>query len=136
MPVPGNPVNLSSTVAHVPYKIDKHALPEGAKKIKCAIDDNAPTITREARYNDLDMNKHVNSIRYLDWALDCLPTDVLLNHHVKEFSVNYQHEVPAKEKVLVAFQKTNNEPLTYQFSGKMQSNGKTAFVMELIFNEA
>ena len=136
MPVPGNPVNLSSTVAHVPYKIDKHALPEGAKKIKCAIDDNAPTITRETRYNDLDMNKHVNSIRYLDWALDCLPTDVLLNHHVKEFSVNYQHEVPAKEKVLVAFQKTNNEPLTYQFSGKMQSNGKTAFVMELIFNEA
>jgi len=35
------------------------------------------TRTFTVRYHDLDLNRHVNNVRYLEWVLETLPADVL-----------------------------------------------------------
>ena len=33
-------------------------------------------ITREVLYSDVDLNKHMNNARYLEWVMDLLPEDI------------------------------------------------------------
>lgn len=36
-------------------------------------------ITREVLYSDVDLNKHMNNARYLEWVMDLLPEDIKEN---------------------------------------------------------
>ncbi len=45
------------------------------------------------RYNDIDTNKHVNNIKYVDWALEVVPEDLLLNYSLTRLKVNYRKEI-------------------------------------------
>jgi acyl-ACP thioesterase len=50
-------------------------------------------------YGDLDMNGHVNNVRYIEWVLNSLSLDFHETHRLQEFEVNflaealYGHEV-------------------------------------------
>ena len=46
----------------------------------------------KVRLSDLDMNRHVNSEIYLDWALEAVPEDILKNHVLYDFEINYRAE--------------------------------------------
>ncbi len=45
-----------------------------------------------ARYYDLDLNRHVNSIRYLEWALGTLPDSMLMAYRCTGFALQFQAE--------------------------------------------
>lgn len=45
-----------------------------------------------AHYHDLDLNGHVNSARYLEWALDTLPPDFLNSHQCTGVALQFQAE--------------------------------------------
>jgi len=45
-----------------------------------------------ARYHDLDLNRHVNSVRYLDWALGTLPDDLLDAHQCTGVALQFRSE--------------------------------------------
>lgn len=49
----------------------------------------APCATHTARYSDLDINGHVNSIRYIQMMLDLLPPDLLAERGVRRLEVAY-----------------------------------------------
>ena len=44
-------------------------------------------------YTDLDMNGHVNNTRYVDWCCNALGYDVLQEHELSSFSVNFNQEI-------------------------------------------
>jgi len=46
----------------------------------------------QVRYSDLDVNGHVNSVRYLDWLLDSFDLDFATYHVLREFEINYLSE--------------------------------------------
>lgn len=48
--------------------------------------------TWTARYHDLDLNRHVNSVRYLDWALGTLPDALLNAHQCAGFALQFRSE--------------------------------------------
>jgi medium-chain acyl-[acyl-carrier-protein] hydrolase len=50
------------------------------------------TQTFEARYSDLDLNRHVNSARLLEWALAPLPADHLDTHTCTEMRLQFRAE--------------------------------------------
>ncbi len=49
-----------------------------------------PQVT--VRYYDLDVNDHVNNIRYIDWVIDTYDHDFLQNHSLREMEINFLSE--------------------------------------------
>lgn len=54
------------------------------------------------RYNDIDTNKHVNNIKYVDWALEAVPEEILLNYSLARLKVNYRKEIGYGSKITSA----------------------------------
>jgi acyl-ACP thioesterase len=57
------------------------------------------------RYDDIDVNQHVNNAVYTTWATESLGYDFLNSHKLKGFKINFKKEIPAgTPKVSVAVQ--------------------------------
>ena len=61
------------------------------------------TQTRRVSYSDLDRNFHMNNTRYLEWAMDLLPSDFHRAHAMKEFVVCYLSEAREGEVLELHF---------------------------------
>ena len=46
----------------------------------------------KVRYGDIDSNMHVNNVRYVEWAIESLPLEIVLNYELKELSVIFEKE--------------------------------------------
>ena len=44
------------------------------------------------RYHDLDLNRHVNNVRYLEWALETLPAEVLDEYECLALALQFEAE--------------------------------------------
>lgn len=47
----------------------------------------------KVKYSDIDINGHVNSIRYIQWISDCFSLDCYRKYQVKRFEINYVNEM-------------------------------------------
>ncbi len=54
------------------------------------------------RYTDLDVNKHVNSSKYMQWILDSFPIDFLDAKTLKSFEINFLAEAQLNDKIFVS----------------------------------
>ena len=73
------------------------------------------------RYSDLDVNKHVNHVAYIDWGLEAIPESVLLKSYPIEIEVGYRREVFYDDLVISRATQVDTEIPTFQhqiFSGK------------------
>jgi len=59
--------------------------------------DAASTFT--VRYHDLDVNRHVNNVRYLEWALETLPADVLDARRCQSLQLQFSAETTLGDTV-------------------------------------
>ena len=70
--------------------------------------------SRVARYSDLDINKHVNAIKYIEWVQDCYGEETYKTKNVKEFQINYQLETRFGEEVDIRIKNhTKEDPFDY-----------------------
>jgi Acyl-ACP thioesterase len=51
------------------------------------------------RFSDIDPNHHVNNTKYVEWALDCLPLEVLAQNQLRECQINYNHEALPQDQI-------------------------------------
>ena len=51
-----------------------------------------PTFALQAKYSDIDVNGHVNSIRYIEHILDLFPLDFYRDRRVRRFEIAYVAE--------------------------------------------
>ena len=72
------------------YVCDKPCPIEKAGKVRVAAD--TPVRELVTRYGDIDINGHVNSIRYIDHILDLFPLDLYKSKRVKRFEIAYVNE--------------------------------------------
>lgn len=47
----------------------------------------------KVKYSDIDINGHVNSIRYIQWISDCFSLECYRKCQVKRFEINYVNEM-------------------------------------------
>lgn len=71
--------------ARIPQKILEMA-PDNTNHVLPVTDSNFPKLDQvdysqqfEVRQTDLDLNRHVNNVRFIEWALSCLPDDASVN---------------------------------------------------------
>jgi len=76
--------------------------------------------------SDLDIVNHANSVKYLEWCLDYVMVDALLDGKLASFEMNYLKEVSLGETVSIEKSISEN-PMIYRVS----SEGRTCFALQL-----
>ena len=74
----------------VDYVCDEPCPIEKPSRIKVTVKEPVATIT--AKYSDIDINGHVNSIRYIEHILDLFPIELYKTKHIRRFEMAYVAE--------------------------------------------
>ena len=77
------------------YICDRECPIDKPSRIK--VSSKEPAEILPVRYSDLDINGHVNSIRYIEHILDLFPIDTLKQRRVKRFEMAYVAETLASD---------------------------------------
>jgi acyl-ACP thioesterase len=56
------------------------------------------------RFSDLDLNRHVNHVSYIAWALESIPQAILFRHFPMEVEVSYRKEIFLGDQVICKLQ--------------------------------
>lgn len=54
------------------------------------------------RYSDIDSNNHVNNVKYVEWAIEAVPLEVVKNYILKRIKVNFEKETIYGDKISVS----------------------------------
>ncbi|MEN9444547.1 MAG: hypothetical protein RIS47_1437 [Bacteroidota bacterium] len=91
-------------VTDIPYGIelypDRMALADGVEKLGevSAAEYSEPVAVK---FFDLDLNKHVTTVRYVEWVLDQYPFEFLSAHKMRTLEVQFMRETFIGERVVV-----------------------------------
>ena len=86
----------------------------------------------EAAYSDLDMNGHVNNAIYMQWAMNAVNYEISSERPVKEFTINFNHETKAGDKVDIYRAVVEQEDAKHVYiEGKV--GDVSAFTVEILF---
>jgi medium-chain acyl-[acyl-carrier-protein] hydrolase len=106
----------------------KHAIESHPEKLPGIVPDT--TCEKAITYFDIDLNKHVTSTRYVDWMMDSIPSDYLVNHYPSSISINYMKENQLGDTIhlhsvqpvpnLFCFEGTNKTKGLASFRGKFE----------------
>ena len=81
----------------------------------------------EARFDDLDVNQHVNNSNYIKWAVEVLNFDFRKTHKLKMLDMVFKHELKYGEKVISQAQ--TDENLTLHILKNVDTNDELCSVM-------
>ncbi|PKU72317.1 palmitoyl-acyl carrier protein thioesterase, chloroplastic [Dendrobium catenatum] len=95
-----------------PYFIERTAIiDEDSRKLPKLHDDTAQYV-REGltpRWADLDVNQHVNNVKYIGWILESAPTTIMESHELAGMTLEYRREC-GRDNVLKSLTSVNNCP--------------------------
>ena len=59
----------------------------------------------QVSYGDLDMHRHVNNLRYVEWIFNGLPFQFLSAHILRELEINYMSEASYGDEISLSYVK-------------------------------
>lgn len=81
-----------------------------AKSSRVQMAADAPFVRAiDTYYNDVDINGHINSIKYIEHVLDLFPLDFYKDHRLKRFEIAYVAESHQGDKLNFYMQQTGEE---------------------------
>ncbi len=60
--------------------------------------------TFEIRYDDIDVNRHVNNAKYIIWALETLPAEFLRANTIKHIDIQYKKDITYGNEIVSSCQ--------------------------------
>ena len=111
----------------------EHAVEEPADKIRMPRDVEAqPAGEHVVGYSDVDMLGHANNAMYMQWAMDAVDYEIASRYPVKEFTINFNHEVKAGDKITLYRASVEKEDGLHVFiEGRTEE--AASFCVEIIF---
>lgn len=83
-------------------------------------------------YSDVDMLGHANNAMYMQWAMDAVDYELASNQPVKEYTINFNREVKAGDKVTIYRACAEMEDGLHVFiEGRTEES--SSFCVEIIF---
>lgn len=69
----------------------------------------------QVRYSDIDTNKHVNNVKYVEWAIEAVPLDIVNKYVITSINTTYEKETTYGEivKVLVEIKINENNIMCF-----------------------
>lgn len=83
------------------------------------------------KYSDIDINQHVNTVRYLQWMSDCFSLDFHQTNKLKRFDVNFMSEIVYDDKVEIVKENIDEN----EFKIEILKEGKSACRGKFIFQK-
>ena len=96
--------------------------------------DKEPVFVMEhlVAYSDIDQNGHANNAMYMQWAMDTVEYETASVRPVKEFTINFNHETKAGDRVVIYRAVVEKEDGIHVYvEGKVEE--ASSFTVELIF---
>ncbi|KAG1330053.1 palmitoyl-acyl carrier protein thioesterase, chloroplastic [Cocos nucifera] len=94
-----------------PYFVEHAAIvDEDSRKLPKLDDDTADYIKwgLTPRWSDLDVNQHVNNVKYIGWILESAPISILENHELASMTLEYRREC-GRDSVLQSLTAISND---------------------------
>ncbi|OWP84290.1 acyl-[acyl-carrier-protein] thioesterase [Flavobacterium davisii] len=118
------PENLAISCDHFTFfadnatniKTHKINIPEDTKKLTDKI----------VKLSDIDIVNHANNVKYLEWSLDEIETEIVLEQKIQSFAINFLQEVNLHDQIEINNKKDNQ---TSVFT--ITKNNKTCYALEL-----
>lgn len=102
---------------------------EGPSRIKVCSNEPVDVIT--IRFCDIDINGHLNSMRYIEHILNLFSLDHFKRHTIKRFEIAYITECLFGERI--AFFMDDNGDGTYQVEMRKEGSGEVACRSKIVF---
>ena len=87
---------------------------------------------RRPLYSDIDINGHMNSIRYIDHILDAMPIEYINSHDLTEITAAYMYEGDADEELAYGIKELESDHYIAQVT---KENGVISSRFELKFKK-
>ncbi len=81
------------------YQYD--AIPDPAERID-SLQGGEKLGEHMVRYSDMDVNRHVNNTRYMEWACDYSQMQMQCGEALKGFTINFNHEAKYQDVVVIS----------------------------------
>ena len=91
---------------------------DDSERVRCT--DSIEISNRKVVYSDLDINNHVNSLKYIEWVLDTIELEQHINEPFHEMLVNYQYEVMYGDEI--SLRKSQKREHTYDIYNSKNVN--------------
>ncbi|HEX8270884.1 MAG TPA: acyl-ACP thioesterase domain-containing protein [Flavobacterium sp.] len=117
------PESLALPYDHFEIYNGRFSSEERVKKITMP-DTMAEISRRKVVLSDLDIVNHVNNVKYLEWSLDLVDTDLVLEQKLKSFDMNFMKELTLSDQVSII---GDRHEKTYY----ILKDGKPCFALEL-----
>lgn len=110
-----------------------NAVDTPADKIRMPRDVEAvPVYEHVVGYSDVDMLGHANNAMYMQWAMDAVDYETASSRPVKEYTINFNREIKAGDKVTLYRAMVEKEDGLHVFiEGKAEE--VSSFCVEIIF---
>lgn len=83
------------------------------------------------RYSDVDYNLHTNNTKYVLWALDCLPEEVVVGGGLREFDINWNKESHSGECISLVRVAADG----FWYVEGRNAAGEQCFISRFLFSE-
>jgi medium-chain acyl-[acyl-carrier-protein] hydrolase len=94
---------------------------------KIIVEDSVEKINeKEVVLSDIDIVNHVNNVKYLEWCLDYVTPELILNQKIKSIEMNFLKELSLKDLVQI---NRHENAIRIQFT--ISKETKTSFVLEI-----
>ena len=119
------PEELKLPISHFELFQERKATDISLSKI--IVEDSVEKINeKEVVLSDLDIVNHVNNVKYLEWCLDYVTPELILNQKIKSIEMNFLKELSLKDLVQI---------YRYEYAKRIQftisKETKTSFVLEI-----
>ncbi|MEN8201274.1 MAG: acyl-ACP thioesterase domain-containing protein [Bacteroidota bacterium] len=82
-------------------KLGKIPLPDQMKEIG----------RRQVQFSDLDIVRHVNNVKFIEWCIDGLMSEELLDREIRELEINFMHEALLGDTIVFSANETSGSSL-------------------------
>jgi len=81
----------------------------------------------QVRFSDLDLNRHVNNVRYVEWAVEAVPERVLTHYQPAALDIQFRAETTFGDTIVTQAQQLDGgDTLTYRHQVSRAADGRTA----------
>jgi medium-chain acyl-[acyl-carrier-protein] hydrolase len=85
------------------------------------------------RYSDIDTNHHVNNSKYIAWAIETVPMEIVLKYTLKNVKVTYEKETTYGETVRVFTEVINEDNLVVCLHKIMDKEDKELTLLKTVW---
>lgn len=117
-------------VLALPYKHfeifpENNATNKSFSKIQL-IEDKQEVFQKVVVLSDLDIVNHVNNVKYLEWCMDFIPSELILNQKIDSFEMNFMSELHLNDAVVI-----HESILDKKTILSVSKNKKNSFALEI-----